>query len=133
MLTERQQVLYQYLIDKGDNWTVQFKICWDLQEWYGIALSHESFHDSQARHRLTSDIRAINDSTEAEKIILSGLRGVKIATKEEFERHIRKEISANIRRLLRAKRKLQKGNLDGQMKFTTNEEQEMIKAFLEGV
>ncbi len=131
MLTERQQVLYQYLIDKGDKWTLQFQICWDLQSWYGIAVNYDLFHDSQARHRLTTDIRAINESTEAEKIILSGLRGCKIATKEEFERHIRKEISANIRRLLRAKRKLQKGNLDGQMKFTTNEEQEMIKAFLE--
>lgn len=131
MLTERQQVLYQYLIDKGDKWTLQFQICWDLQSWYGIVLDHNSFHDSPARHRLTADIRAINDSTEAEKIILSGLRGVKIANRDEFERHIRKEISANIRRLLRAKRKLQKGNLDGQMKFTTNEEQEMIRAFLE--
>lgn len=133
MLTERQQVLYQYLIDKGDKWTVQFQICWDLQSWYGIVLSHDSFHDSSARMRLTADIRAINESSESEKIILSSSRGVKIANREEFERHIRKEISATIRRLLRAKRKLQKGNLDGQMKFTTNEEQEMIQAFLEGV
>ena len=133
MLTERQQVLYQYLIDKGDKWTVQFQICWDLQEWYGISLSADTFHDSQARHRLTADIRAINDSMEADKVILSGGRGVKIANRDEFERHIRKEISSNIRRLLRAKRKLQKGNLDGQMRFTTNEEQEMVKAFLEGV
>ena len=132
MLTDRQQVLYQYLIDKGDTWTLQFQICWDLQEWYGIALNHESFHDSHVRHKLTADIRAINDSVEAEKIILSGLKGVKISNKNEFERHIKKEISASVRRLLRAKRKLQKGNLDGQMKFTTNEEQEMIKAFLEG-
>lgn len=131
MLTERQQVLYQYLIDKGDKWTVQFQICWDLQNWYGVPTWTASFHDSQARHRLTADIRAINDSEEAEKIILSGGRGCKIANKDEFERHIRKEISASIRRLLRAKRKLKKGNLDGQMKITTNEEEEMIHSFLD--
>lgn len=133
MLTERQQILYQYLIEKGDKWTLQFQICWDLQEWYGIVLNHDSFHDSAARMRLTADIRAINDSMEAEKIILSGLRGVKISNETEFERYIKKEISAGLRRLKRARRKLQKGNLDGQMRFTTNEEQEMIKAFLEGV
>lgn len=129
VLTPRQQALYKYLTEKGDVWSRQVDIYNDLIEWYG-EYEYNDFHNSMARHKLTEDIRAINDSDEARMIVLSNSQGVKIATKEEFQKYIRKEISSAVRRLLRAKRKAEKGRLDGQIEFTSKAERETIKAFL---
>ena len=129
-LTPRQGALYQYLIEHSDKWTFQLKICTDLAEWYGLELPYQDFHNTKARHFLTADIRALNENDEVEVIILSGVKGVKIATKEEFEYYIKGEISAAIRRLKRARQKIKKGHLDGQIKFETTEDQAVIKSFI---
>lgn len=129
-LTPRQRALYKYLIKHSEEWVFQVKICTDLAEWYDLEFPFMDFHNTKARHFLTADIRALNESDEVEVIILSGVKGVKIATKEEFEYYIKGEISAAIRRLKRAKQKIRKGHLDGQLKFETTEDQAVIKAFI---
>ena len=131
-LNSRQWALYNYLKERGDQWTFQVDICNDLKSYYGCWYGEKfDFHNTTARMRLTADIRAINDSHIIQKVIISTSKGVKIANKEEFERYISKEIKAAIRRLLRAKRKADKGNKDRQMRFVFNSERDTIEAFID--
>lgn len=132
-LNKRQWALYNYLKDQGDEWTTQFRIAIEIPE-YGYIEGEEDpylFHDNHARKLMTADIRAINDSSVIQKIIISSGKGIKIANKQEFEIYIRKEIMAAVRRLLRAKRKAEKGSRDGQMKLVFNSERDTVKAFLD--
>lgn len=132
-LNSRQWDLYNYLKDKGDEWTTQFRIATELTE-YGFVEGlddAEKFHDSHARQLMTADIRAINESSVIQKIIISSPKGIKIANKDEFDRYIRKEIMASVRRLMRAKRKAAKGAKDGQMRIVFGSERDTVKAFLD--
>lgn len=135
-LTPRQWALYRFLKEQGDQWTKQITVAEKIYETsgkhYGDSGKHyDSFHDSPARMQMTADIRAINDSDVIQKVIISSSKGVKIANGAEFERYIRKEIGAAIRKLLRAKRKAAKGKLNGQMRFVFNSEQETVKSFID--
>lgn len=124
--------MYNHLKECGDVWTTQINVAYALNEWYDVSFDDHSFHDSKTRFQITNDIRAINDSNVIQKIIISSPRGVKLANKEEFQRYIRKEIGAAVRRLMRAKRKAEKGNKDGQHRITfTKGEREVIEAFIE--
>lgn len=131
-LTPRQWALYNYLKKKGDEWTTQLKTACDLLEYYGSLDAYfPNFHDCAARLQMTADIRAINDSDVIQKIIISSPKGIKLANKEEFDRYIRKEIMAAVRKLMRAKRKAEKGNRDGQMRITFNSERDTVEAFID--
>lgn len=130
-LTPRQKALYQYLLEQGDKWNYQYNICYALKDWYEPPIPCLNFHNSTARHKLTEDIRELNENDSISMIILSGARGVKIATKEEFETYIRGEFLAVIRRLERVKRKARKGHLDGQIRMNMDEKQEIIRSFLD--
>lgn len=131
-LNSRQWALYNYLKDRGDEWTIQWLAAIDLPEYdYDEYDNPYKFHDSHARQLMTADIRAINDSTVIQKIIISSPKGIKLANSEEFDRYIRKEIMAAVRKLMRAKRKAAKGNLDGQMRLVFNTERDTVKAFID--
>ncbi len=136
-LNSRQWALYTFLKNQGDEWATQAfvaaKICeMSNGEYYGDWESLATFHDSAARHIMTADIRAINESPIIQKIIISSGKGIKIANKEEFDRYIRKEIMSSVRRLMRAKLKAKKGNLDGQTRITFGQyERDTIKAFID--
>ena len=131
-LNSRQWALYNYLKDKGDTWTCQWQIALEIPEYkYDGEQDAALFHDSHARMQMTADIRAINDSSVIQKIIIASSKGIKIANKEEFNRYIRKEIMAAVRRLMRAKRKAEKGNRDGQMRLVFNSERDTVKAFID--
>ena len=131
-LTPRQWALYNFLKDCGDVWTTQINVAYALNDWYDVSFDDLSFHDSVTRHQITNDIRAINDSNIIQKVIISSPKGIKLANKEEFQRYIRKEISAAVRKLVRAKRKAEKGNKDGQYRITfTKGEREVVEAFIE--
>jgi hypothetical protein len=129
-LNPRQWALYNHLKQNGDKWEYQIDIVNALSEHYHFDDSNEKFHDSGARHLLTADIRVLNNSEVIQKIIMSGAKGVKIANESEFSAYIGKEINAAVRRLMRAKRKAEKGNRDGQMRFVLNKERDTIEAFL---
>lgn len=133
-LTNRQWKLYEYLKERGDEWTTQYDTAVSLATMSGYYTEFgdaEDFHDSAARIQMTKDIRAINDSDVIQKIIMSSPKGIKLANKEEFDRYIRKEIGAAVRRLMRTKRKAAKGNLDGQMRIVFNSERDTIKSFID--
>ena len=131
-LNSRQFALYNFLKECGDVWTTQKNVAYALNEWYDVSFDDNSFHDSVTRHQMTNDIRAINDSNVIQKIIISSPKGIKLANKDEFSRYIRKEIYSAVRRLMRAKRKAEKGNRDGQGRITfTKGEREVIEAFIE--
>ena len=130
-LNPRQWALYNFLKERGDEWTLQAEIAAALSALYNNGEEIKSFHDSPARMQMTADIRAINESAVIQKVIISSSKGIKIANSEEFDRYIRKEIMAAVRRLMRAKYKAQKGSRDGQMRFTFGSERDTIKAFID--
>jgi len=129
-LNSRQWALYNFLKEQGDEWTKQLDIAYALKDLYRFTDSNDKFHDSNARQLLTADIRVINNSDVIQKIIISSPRGIKIANESEFAKYIGKEINAAVRRLMRAKHKAQKGNLNGQTRFVFNRERDTIEAFL---
>ncbi|MGN0768696.1 MAG: helix-turn-helix domain-containing protein [Christensenellales bacterium] len=131
-LNSRCWALYNYLKERGDEWTYQATAAAEIDEYnYDGNEDFSLFHDSAARHLMTADIRAINDSGVIQKIIISSSKGIKLANSEEFDRYIRKEIMAAVRRLMRAKRKAEKGSRDGQMRITFGSERDTVKAFID--
>lgn len=129
-LTPRQWALYNYLKERGDQWTTQKIVAIGVYE-YTSGFDYDNFHDCPARLQMTADIRAINDSDVIQKVIISSPKGIKLANSEEFDKYIRKEIMAAVRRLMRAKRKAEKGNRDGQMRIVFNSESDTVKAFID--
>ena len=131
-LTTRQWKLYNYLKDRGDEWTPQWKIALELPEYgYDGNEHYASFHDSKARHKITNDIRALNKSSVIQKIILSGSNGVKISNEQEFEKYMAKRFSQAVRRLDYLKKLGDKGSRNGQMRITLGKhERDTIEAFL---
>jgi len=131
-LHSRQWSLYSYLKTQTD-WVTQKEIALALPSVYPCTVEEmEDFHNCTARHLITNDIRTLNNSGMIQKIILSGAKGVKIATEEEFDAHIGKMISAAVRRLQRVKHLADKGNRDGQHKITFGPyERGVIEAFIE--
>lgn len=132
-LNSRQWALYNVLKEQGDEWRVQAEIATLIPEYkYDGSEDWRLFHDNPARHLMTADIRAINESAVIQKIIISSGKGIKIANAEEFARYIRKERMAAIRRLMRVRIKEKKGNLDGQTRITFGRyERDTIKAFID--
>lgn len=132
-LTSRQWALYNALKEQGDEWRVQAEIAMLIPEYdYDGSEDWRLFHDSQSRRMMTADIRAINASTVIQKIIISSPKGIKLANKEEFDRYIKSERAAALRRLMRVHKKAQKGGRDGQMKITFGAyERDTIKAFID--
>ena len=132
-LNSRQWALYNTLKEQGDEWRVQAEVAMLIPEYnYDGSEDWRLFHDSQARHLMTADIRAINESAVIQKVIISSGKGIKIANEEEFDRYIRKERAAAIRRLIRVRIKEQKGARNGQMRITFGQyERDTIKAFID--
>lgn len=132
-LNKRQWALYRYLKDKGDQWTTQYNIVNDLRDWYGYKEDDfVTFHDSQARHQLTNDIRTINESDYIHKPILSGSKGVKIANKEEWDKYIGSNILSAVNRLKRLKKLAEKADKNGQYRIMLSEHQKLIhEAFID--
>lgn len=133
-LNSRQWALYEFLKERGDQWTTQYDTAKALKTIDGLYadIDHEDFHNCNARYLMTADIRAINESSVIQKVIISSGKGIKIANKEEFKRYIQKERSAAIRRLMRVRIKERKGARDGQGRITFGEyERDTIKAFID--
>ena len=131
-MNERQIALYEYLLAKGDKYTPQVEIARDLFEYYGngeCCLAPEQFHDTHERHLISKDIAEINGNPDFEKIIISCGKGVKIANEEEFDRYIKAQHKATIRKLARIYKMAKKGNRDMQINCVGH----TVEAFLEKV
>lgn len=120
MITERQKKLLEFLKQNDDIYLSQYDISRHLPWLYFYDGEQEDFHNSKARHWITADIRDINADNSVEAIILSNGRGIKIATKAEFEQGMRAEFAAIFRRLKRAYEKARKGAKSGQFGFDGN-------------
>ena len=129
-MNTRQIALYEFLLDKGDEWTSQAEIARELYRDYGNAeccLEPKDYHNTTERQYITEDIRAINLDPNVEKIIISCGKGVKIANEEESDRYIKAQYNATIRKLSRIYKMAKKVNRNGQIDFGGH----TVEAFLE--
>lgn len=129
-LTLRQWELYYFLLEQGDRWTHQIDVVYGLYDYYNFTDSNDKFHDSGARHALTNDIRAINNSDEIQKVIISSGKGIKIANEAEWEMFIKSEYKSVFSKLKRVRRKERKGLLNGQKQLVFDSERDIIEAFI---
>ena len=123
--TMRQEKLYRFLLSRGNKWTSMEQTTDSISEY--PAFFKSSYHNSQARRMLTSDIEAINDSEDYRKIIISGNLGIKLADETEFERFIRAEKKEIFRKLARVRKIIKKGSRDQQITLENEIEEPFIK------
>ena len=131
-MNNRQRTLYEYLLNKGDCWTSQAEIARDLYREYGNAeccLEPKDYHNTTERTYLLHDLQVIKTAPECEKLVISSPKGVKIATENEFDRYIKSEYAAAIRKLSRVYKMAKKGNRNGQIDFGGH----TVEAFLENL
>lgn len=121
---QRQEELYSFLQRRGDKWSTMEMVTDSIKLY--PAFFTGNYHNSRARRLLTHDIEAINGSSRYRKIIVSGNRGVKLATASEFERFVRSELREVFRKLKRVRRIMAKGSRDQQETF----EGEIVDAFM---
>jgi hypothetical protein len=124
--------LYNYLLERGDEWTPQVKVARDLYKHFGngeCCLAPEEFHDTTERLLLSKTITEINLSNDFDKIIISSPKGIKIANEEEHHRYVTKQYQSIFRKLKRAYIMERKGNANGQISIDGR----TIEAYLRGV
>ena len=120
----RQEELYFYLQKRGNRWTRMEQVTDSIKLY--PAFFTGNYHNSRTRRLLTRDIEAINGSDHYSKIIVSGSRGIKLATSTEFEHFARSELREVFRKLKRVRRIIAKGNRDQQETL----EGEIVDAFI---
>ena len=128
----RQKALYEYLLSRGNEWTTHAEIARELYEYYGngeCCLEPKDFHNTKERTLITDDCREISISPCFEKIIICSSKGIKIANEAEFDRYIKAQYNATIRKLARVYKMAKKGNRNGQIDFVVH----TVKSFLEGI
>lgn len=121
---QRQEELYSFLLRRGNRWTRMEQVTDSIKLY--PAFFTGNYHNSRTRRLLTRDIEVINGSDHYSKIIISGSRGIKLATSAEFERFARSELQEVFRKLRRVRRIISKGNHDQQ----TTLEGEIVDAFM---
>lgn len=132
-LNARQWAVYNLLKNNPDKYLTQIEIVYALKEHFDVSFYNEQFHDSNARHTLTKDIRTINKSEVIQKVIISNNRGVKIASSAEFAQYINAEFASIFRKLARTRQKARKAGLDGQMRIVLGRERDTIEAFADSI
>lgn len=132
-LNPRQWAVYNLLKNNPDRYMTQLDIVVALKDWFMLDFTADTFHDSNARHTLTKDIREINKSETIQKIIISNNKGVKIASSAEFEQYINAEFASIFRKLARTRQKAKKAGLDGQMRIVLGSERDTIEAFADSI
>lgn len=120
----RQEALYLFLLARGDAWTSMAQATDSVALYPAFFTS--IYHNSYARRLLTADIEAINDSENFDKIIVSGSRGIKLATEKEFSRFLNAELKEVFRKLARLRKLARKGGRDQQIDL----EGKIAEAFL---
>lgn len=122
--SRRREALYRFLLQRGDRWTSMEQTTDSISLY--PAYFRSSYHNSGARRLLTDDIEQINNSDKFEKIIVSGSRGIKLATSADFEHFLKAEFREVFKKLKRLRRIAKKGSRDQQI----NLEGEIAAAFL---
>ena len=128
-LISRQWRLYDYLKEQDD-----YKHLKDIVEETGLYgdLPETDINNSAAIRTLKKDIRALKESGIIQTVILScTFKGVKIATKEEYEDYSKRIWAAINRRAKLQALQDKKAGLDGQYRLVFNQEKPIIEAFKE--
>ena len=120
MSNYRQDELYAFLASRED-WTPMRDVAGNLREFYGWGWGSSGFHNSAIRRMITEDIEKINQSDEYDMIIISGTRGVKLATRAEFRRWATAEYAEIFRKLKRVRHLTDKAGMDGQFDMLEEE------------
>ena len=126
------EVLYNYLLEKGDEWTPQSHIARDLYAHFGngeCCLAPEQYHNTTERLHLLKCKQSINDSAKFDKIIISNTKGMKIATEAEAELYLAREYKAIFKKLKRIRTIEKKCKLHNQIRVDGH----TIDAFLENL
>lgn len=126
-LNTRQWNLYNYLKERGDNWTSLRQIAEALN--YGEVKPNQTFNNSLARRLITKDRQTLNNSDVIQKIIICGNKGLKLASKAEAEDYLSKDKKSLLNALARHYKLERKAGLDSQLKFVTGSEREIVHAF----
>ena len=123
-MNERQQKLYQFLLDKSstNQYISKEKICYNLPKFYPRFEEKSNEHNSRSFALIRRDVRAINRS-DVEKIVVSSKKGYKIANKEEAIEFINKRFRRDLSSLKTNWNLKRKVGLNNQVKM----EKEMLK------
>jgi len=128
-LISRQWRLYDYLKEQDD-----YKHLKEIVEETGLygELPETDINNSAAIRTLKKDIRKLRESGVIQTVIFSCTsRGVKIATKEEYEEYSKSVWAAINRRAKLQALQDKKAGLDGQYRLVFNQEKPIIEAFKE--
>ena len=120
----RQEALYRFLLSRGDQWT-SMEQATDAVALYPT-FYRGTYHNSRARRMLTSDIERINGRNCFDKIIVSGSRGIKLATEKDFAHFIDSELREVFAKLKRIRTIARKASRDQQISM----EGKIAEAFL---
>jgi hypothetical protein len=123
-MNERQQKLYQFLLDKSstNQYISKEEICYNLPKFYPRFEEKSNEHNSRSFALIRRDVRAINRS-DVEKIVVSSKKGYKIANKEEAIEFINKRFRRDLSSLKTNWNLKRKVGLNNQVKM----EKEMLK------
>ena len=122
---ERQEELYRFLLSRGDNWTPSDMATSFVTQYPSFIGGY--YHNSSASRLLSSDIQEINGSHDYECVIISGNRGIKLATEDEYERFVASELKEIFSKLKRVRKIIKKGSRNMQLDM----EGRIASAFLE--
>ena len=123
-MNERQQKLYQFLLDKSstNQYISKEEICYNLPKFYPRFEEKSNEHNSRSFALIRRDVRAINRS-DVEKIVVSSKKGYKIANKQEAIEFINKRFKRDLSSLKTNWNLKRKVGLNNQVKM----EKEMLK------
>lgn len=119
-ITQRQESLYNLLIE-CKNWVSKEYIVVSLPKEYQRFGEYSNDHNSTAYSQIRNDVRALNESSDIEKIIVSSPKGYKIATQEEAKEYIQKRFKRDLRSLKLNYKLVNKCKLNGQINFDLEE------------
>ena len=130
-LNNRQIALYNFLLQRNNVWTYQEDIAKALPDYYAPIEETTDYHNTRERYLMTKDIRAINESSVIQKVIISNpKKGIKIATETEWQECIKREYISVFNKLKRIRKKERKGALNNQTRLVFKSERDTIEAFL---
>ncbi|OPZ33910.1 MAG: hypothetical protein BWY97_00056 [Tenericutes bacterium ADurb.BinA124] len=124
-LTSRQYDLYEYLKEQET-----YKHLSEIIAETGMYGNDTETHNSKGSRALRKDLRALKSSGIIQTTIISNTKkGVKIATKVEYQTHAKRKWNAIIRTINLQKLQDTKAGLDQQLRLVFNQEKGIIEAF----
>ncbi len=110
---DRLRALMHFLYQRGDKWTPMAQVTDSISLY--PAFFNTNYHNSWARRLLTKDIEYINSTDVFDRIIISGSKGIKIASEDELTDFLKAETVEVFRKLKRLRKIAKKAARDQQI------------------